>query len=92
MFDTVKYRQSTSAYWVCGGFENNQAKQVIAHADAGIGYLVLDRGGSRHNPVVTVAFIWANNQPLPAHLERVIDHQKIEKYNKQLAERQGHKV
>ncbi len=71
-----------SAIWVVGSFDGEAAKSVQAHADAGIGYIILDSAGRGQSSTVVAAFRRAEDSPLPPHLEEVRDPAKIDKYEK----------
>lgn len=77
------------AEWVVGVFEGQQAKSVIDHADAGLTYIVLERGGNKFNPQCTAAFRRAMDSPLPAHLIAVKDPKKIDEYERIRKSRSG---
>lgn len=77
------------AVWVVGSFEGEQAKRVLAEADSGTGYLVVERGGNRSNPAVLAAFLRPSNDPVPPHLQEVKDPFKIAEYDKRRNQRQG---
>jgi len=75
--------------WVVGSFEGEQAKRVVDHADAGVGYIILERAGSKVHPAVLAAFRRAEDSPIPVHLNEVKDHYKIEKYEETRRQRAG---
>jgi len=65
--------------WVIGNFEGDMAKSVVAHTNAGAGYIVIDKP-TRGN--VIAAFRMANDSPIPDHLQEVLDPTKIAKFEK----------
>lgn len=77
------------AEWVVGRFEGGKAKSVVEHGDAGIGYIILERGGSRGNSFCVATFRRAFDSPLPSYLERVVDPFKIQEYENIRKARQG---
>lgn len=58
--------------WVVGRFTGEQAKSVMAHANAGIGYKIIQKGPAG-NSYVLAAFRRPCGLPLPDHLTRVTD-------------------
>lgn len=75
--------------WVIGNYAGRQATSVLDHSGAGIGYIVLEHGGSRMNQTCIAAFRYAGSLPLPHYLEEVRDPQKIAYYEQLRTERQG---
>lgn len=51
--------------WTIGTFIGEQAKNVIAHAGAGIGYFIQNQGGAGQSFTVNAAFLRPTNEPLP---------------------------
>ena len=80
---------SIDAEWVIGSFKGDRAKSVQENADAGVGYSIIDSGGSGLNRQVVVAFRRAVDSPLPEHLQAVTDPFKIVKYEKMRLTRSG---
>ena len=75
--------------WVVGKFSGAQAKSVHAHADAGIGYIVLDHGGRGDGTSVLAAFRRPSDSVIPPYLTEVRDPFKIAEYEKIRKQRQG---
>lgn len=77
------------AEWVVGRFEGGRARSVIEHGDAGIGYIILERGGSRANVFCMAAFRRPCDRPRPSYLEPVVDPVKFQEYENIRKARQG---
>lgn len=76
-------KDAMQSQWVTGRFSGDRAKSVLAHADEGIGYIILDSTNSRGASLeVVAAFRRSDNDAVPEHLERVTDPLKIRKYEK----------
>lgn len=75
--------------WVIASYEGERAKSVLAHADVGIGYIVLERGGNRYSPSALVAFDYRGEMPLPHHFQEVKDPYKIKDYERRKRARMG---
>jgi hypothetical protein len=78
--------------WVVGQYEGERAKSVLAHAHAGLGYLVLEQGGGKYNPFCLAASIYTGAMPLPPYLEEVRDPTKIQRYDDMRKSRSGARV
>lgn len=78
----------SNSSWVVGRYTGARAKSVAAHAEAGIGYIMLENQGTSNNPDILVAFQSTSN-PLPEHLTPVTDPIKIMKYEKIRHQRMG---
>ncbi|HSE29925.1 MAG TPA: hypothetical protein VLA77_05065 [Candidatus Saccharimonadales bacterium] len=74
---------SVEVEWVFGKFIGDSAKSVLAHAAAGLSYKILDQGKQGAQPWVIAAFRRATLLPLPDHLVRITDPQKVAKLEKQ---------
>lgn len=77
------------ATWVVANYAGERAKSVMAHAEHGIGYLILESGGAKSNPSILAAFRFAGPWPLPPQLQEVKDAFKVQEYNRRLQQRQG---
>jgi hypothetical protein len=66
--------------WVTGAYEGSQAKEVLAMADIGIGYKVIERNKSGSSCIVS--FVYSGEMPIPKHLVEVKDPYKISDLNK----------
>lgn len=74
--------------WVVGRYKGDRAKSVLAHANEGIGYIILDTTQTRGASLeVVAAFRRPKDSPRPEHLELVVDPYKIAKYEKQIKAR-----
>lgn len=71
--------------WVVGKYIGTQARSIALHADAGVGFHVLERD----NGGVLVAFRYGGPWPLPAHLVEITDPIKIAKYESMRRSRTG---
>jgi hypothetical protein len=74
--------------WVLATYTGQRAKSVQAHAEAGIGYFLIDVTGNRNNPEVTVAMQYDDN-PLPEHMMEIRDQQKIREFERKRLTRIG---
>lgn len=54
--------------WVKGRYEGERAKSVSAHADSGLGYVILERGRDGMQQYVMAASRRAVDSPIPPHL------------------------
>jgi hypothetical protein len=80
-----EYTPGRTSRWVIGTYSGARMKSVLAHAEAGVGYLVLGQDmGS-----VTVAFIYAGPWPAPSHLQVIDDPHRVEEYSTMWRMRQG---
>ena len=70
--------------WVVGTYESERAKSVLRHAEAGIGYIILESVGRGNSQTIVAAFRRPMDSPLPAHLTAVKDPAQIAKYEKML--------
>jgi hypothetical protein len=75
--------------WVIGQFTGEQANSVDAHANAGMGYFIIDTAGRGVNRTVVAAFRRVCDSPTPAHLQKVTDPFKIQTWEKRRMERSG---
>lgn len=75
--------------WVIGEFSGKKAKSALDHASHGIGYIILDEGGSGHNPTCMAAFRRVSSEPLPDHLTEVTDSKKIDELERRRKAMQG---
>lgn len=81
---------NVEAVWAIGNYEGEQAKDALALADAGVAYIVLERGGTKTKPACLVAFrVAMAGKPLPVHLQEVKDPYKIAEHEKTRKSRQG---
>lgn len=78
----------SNAIWVVGNFTGPAAKSVIDHAEAGIGYLMISKSGSREGSECLAAFrMVPDKDGIPNHLNEVRDPFKIKSYEDQLHKR-----
>lgn len=78
------------AVWVVGRYKGDQAKSVLAHANAGSGYQIIDNLGTRGNAEVIAAFRYVPGpEGIPDHLVEVVDPYKIQKYEQARLSRSG---
>lgn len=75
--------------WVIGRYIGEQAKSVIAHANAGSGYFLLDQGKQGVQQTCLAAFRRAMDSPVPDHLDRVVDPFMVKKLNDRYEQRHG---
>lgn len=75
--------------WVVGQYAGTQAKRVIALADEGLGYYILENAGGHRNPVILAAFRLLDGTLLPHHIDEVKDPRKIKKYETLRRQRHG---
>lgn len=75
--------------WVIGRYKGDRAKSIKAHAEAGIGYIIVDVFGTGGAQEVVAVFRRACDSPLPDHLQLVRDPYKIQKYEKIFKQRSG---
>jgi hypothetical protein len=75
--------------WVIGFYIGEQAKRILEHASAGIGYFVLDQGRQGNQATVQAALRRAIDSPTPDHLQRVTDLGMIRKLNDRYDTRHG---
>lgn len=82
--------KSLECEWVIGRYKGERAKSVLAHSDHGISYIILDSSTGRGVALeVLAAHRRACDSPVPQHLEKVTDQNKIAKYEKIRKERAG---
>ena len=75
--------------WVIGQYTGKEAESVEGHANAGIGYFIIDTAGRGVNRTVVAAFRRVCDSPTPPHLQKVHDKFKLEAWEKRRAERSG---
>lgn len=75
--------------WVIGRAVGDRAKSIIAHANAGIGYFVLEQGKQGSQAFCLYATRRVMDSPLPEHLNLVTDPIMLKKLDDHLARRQG---
>jgi len=63
--------------WVAASYTGDRAKSVLAHANEGIGYKILQQSGRGTTLQVLAAFLAP--EPLPAHVTEIVDPIKIAK-------------
>ncbi len=79
--------KSEPVMWVTGRYEGEQADNVIAHMQLGLGYYKIKQEGRGKSKSVIVAFRRSRNEELPVHLEEVTNKYEIERLDKREAER-----
>jgi len=77
------------ATWVVGVYEGEKAKNALELGDSSVGYIVLDRGGTKLAPACRVAFRFALDKPIPEGLTVAKDPFKIAEYEKTRLRRLG---
>lgn len=75
--------------WVVGVFEGERARSVLDHADAGIGYIILERAGKGRNQTCLAAFRRMMDSPLPPEFTEVKNPTKIAEYESRRLSRAG---
>lgn len=74
--------------WTIGTYTDERAKSVIAHADAGIGYFIQNRGGAGKAFTVTAAFRRPQDSILPDNCI-VANYSQVIKLDRMFDSRQG---
>lgn len=54
--------------WVVGFYKGKKAESIRDHANAGIGYFILDQFGKGNGLEIEAGFRRANDSPIPNHL------------------------
>ena len=67
---------------VVGLYEGKAAEKVLALADSGVGYIILNKSGKGLSLSVAAVFKRPLAPPRPENLEPVTDPEKIDKYNR----------
>lgn len=75
--------------WVTGYYIGERAKSIIEHANAGIGYFIIQQGRQGNQATCLAAFQRATDSPVPEHLDVVRDARMIAKLDKRHEQRNG---
>lgn len=75
--------------WVLGRFIGDRAKSVIDHANAGMGYFIIEQGKQGNQQTCLAAFRRAMDSPVPEHLDLVRDMSMLRKLNDRHDARHG---
>jgi hypothetical protein len=95
MFDSTSSYEEYDAYppmsaeWVVGRYTGERAKSVMDHANAGIGYFILQQGGKGTGMWCLAAFVRPLDSPTPEHLTRVTDRSQLAKLEARRNARMG---
>jgi hypothetical protein len=57
-----------TTHWVVGVWKGEAAKSITLHANAGIGYILIEQGGRGTELMVKAAFRHADDSPLQPNL------------------------
>lgn len=77
------------ATWYTGRALGDRAKSIIDHANAGIGYFIIEQGKQGNQQTCLYAFLRADDSPAPEHLTKVTDRFMLKKLNDRDAARHG---
>lgn len=87
----IAYREPVTSQWVVGRAVGDQAKSIIAHAQMGVGYHILEQGREAQSVFCLYAFRRPTNSPCPDHLTPVNKSELMGRLEaKDLARRGGH--
>lgn len=75
--------------WAIGYYIGEQAKSIIEHANAGIGYFLIEQGRQGNQATAQAAFRHAMDGPMPEHLSLVTAEGMIRKLNDRWDARHG---
>jgi hypothetical protein len=65
--------------WVIGRAIGDRAKSIMDHANAGIGYFIMESGKQGNQQTCLYAFRRAADAPVPDHLTVVVEYHRIQK-------------
>ena len=75
--------------WVTGYYEGEMAKRVLAHANEGVGYFIINSGGNRLSPNCLAAFRRPLDSARAEHLTLIDDPVRTEQLEQRLTARSG---
>lgn len=65
--------------WVLGRYEGDTAKRILAEANAGVGHKIMEQGRAGGGLWVLAAFIRADDSPIPEHLTKIVEPNRVAK-------------